>query len=81
MQNAWDMVQSNIIATFLPPRVKDRFLNDGTISDARRRLELLSHVGGSSCGHIGFCWYGAAIGAPNGAEYASERKGALSLRV
>jgi hypothetical protein len=26
MQNAWDMVQSNIIATFLPPRVKERFL-------------------------------------------------------
>jgi hypothetical protein len=57
-------------------------LCDGTISGARRRLEFLGYVGGGSCGHIGVSWYGAAICAPNGAEFfASEDKDVLFVRV
>jgi hypothetical protein len=76
-ETPWARVQSDIIATFLPLRVKERFLMSYVTDRFQAPGEDL--VSGSGCGHIGIYWHGTAISAPNGAEYASQAEGVLSI--
>jgi hypothetical protein len=66
----WAMVQSEIISTFLSPRVKEGFL----AFNLRGRSKHLCYVSSGGCRDFGLHWLGISTSGPHGAKPTSEGK-------